>query len=150
MDDYVLSKPNMYFDDLKIFSESVKKSYPALQSTKACMEDLDMEWNAKKCAVMNVKRDVLDEESHVKFNDSTLLRSVWEKRMFKFLGIQEHLDQDLITIRESETKEFLQRVWLLRSSPLSDALKVQASNTFVMAALAYFMITTDWAVHEYQ
>ena len=70
--------------------------------------------------------------------------------MFKFLGIQEHLDQDLITIRESETKEFLQRVWLLRSSPLSDALKVQASNTFVMAALAYFMITTDWAVHEYQ
>ena len=68
----------MFIDDLKMFSASDKKLYPALQSTQSCMEDLNMEWNAKKCAVMNVKRGVLDEESQVKLNDSTL-------------GIQEHI-----------------------------------------------------------
>ena len=109
-----------------------------------------MEWNAKKCAVMNVKRGVLDEESQVQLNDSTLVRSVTEERTYKCLGIQEHLGQDVITIRERVTKEFLQRVWSIWSSPLSDALKVQATNTFAMPALAYFMITTEWTVHEIQ
>ena len=93
-----------------------------------------MEWNAKKCAVINVKRGVLDKESHVKLNDSTLLRSVSEERTYKFLGIQEHLVQDAIKLRERATKEFLQRVWLIWSSSLSDALKVQATNTFAMPA----------------
>ena len=46
----------MFIDDLKMFSASDKKLYPALQSTQSCMKDLNMEWNAKKCAVMNVKR----------------------------------------------------------------------------------------------
>ena len=111
MDGYVLSKPIqvkithvMFIDDLKMFSASDKKLYPVLQSTQSCMEDLNMEWNAKKCAVMNVKRGVLDEESQVKLNDTTLVRSVTEKRTYKFLGIQEHLGQDVITIRERATK----------------------------------------------
>ena len=90
-----------------------------------------MEWNAKKCAVMNVKRGVLDEESHVKLNDSTLLRSVSEERTYKF---QERLGHDVIKNRERASKEFLRRVWLIWSSPLSDALKVQATNTFAMPA----------------
>ena len=95
MGGYVLSRPIqvkithdhvMFIDDLKMFSASDKKLYPALQSTQSCMEDLNMEWNAKKCAVMNVKRGVLDEKSQVKFNDSTLVHSVTQERTYKLIS----------------------------------------------------------------
>ena len=133
----------MFTDDLKMFSASDKKLYPALQSTKGCMADLNMEWGTGKCAVMNVKRGILDDESVAKLNDSTTIRSVDKNRPYKFLGIYEHLGQDEIRIREGASKEFLQRVWLIWSSP-------QATNTFAMSALSYFMTTTEWTIYEVQ
>ena len=81
MNGCVLSEPiqlkitqTMLIDDLKMFSASDKKLYPALQSTKGCMADLNMEWGTGKCAVMNVKRGILDDDSIAKLNDSTTIR----------------------------------------------------------------------------
>ena len=157
MNGYVLSKPiqlkitqTVFIDDRKMFPASDKKLYPALQSTNVCIAGLNMEWGIEKCAVMNVKRGILDDESVAKLNDSTTIRSVDNNRPYKFLGIYEHLGQDEIMIREGASKEFLQRVWLIWSSPLSDALKVQATNTFAMSALSYFMTTTEWIIYEVQ
>ena len=83
------------------------------------MEDLNMQWNAKKCAVMNVKRGNLDEQSQLKLNDSTLIDSVTANKPYKFLGIHEHLGQAKCTIYEKASKGFTQRVWLIcMASPL--------------------------------
>ena len=71
-----------------------------------------------------------------------------KNRPYKLLRIYEHLGQDEMMIREGAGKEFLQRVWLIWSSPLSDRLKVQATNTFAMSALSCFMTTTEWTVYE--
>ena len=102
-----------------------------------------------KCAIMNVKRGILHGEFVAKLNVSTTIRSVDKNRSYKFLGIYEHLGQDEM-IREGASKEFLQRVWLIWSSPLSDALKVQATNTFAMSVLSYFITTTEWTIYEVQ
>ena len=51
--------------------------------------------------------------------------------------------KDEIMIREGASKEFLQWVWLIWSSP-------QATNTFAMSALSYFMTTTEWTIYEVQ
>ena len=70
----------MFIDDLKMLPASDKKLYPALQSTKVCMTDLNMEWGTEKCTVMNVKKGILDDESVAKLNDSTTIRSVDKNR----------------------------------------------------------------------
>ena len=92
------------YGDLKIFSANDKKLYPALQCIQDYMKDLNMQWNAKKCAVMNVKRGNLDEQSQLKLNDSTLIDSVTANKPYKFLGIHEHLGQDKNTIYEKASK----------------------------------------------
>ena len=157
MEGYCISKPIaqkitqlMFIDDLKIFSANDKKLYPALQCIQDCMKDLNMQWNAKKCAVMNVKRGNLDKQSQLKLNYSTLIDSVTANKPYKFLGIHEHLGQDKCTIYEKASKEFMQRVWLIWASPLSDLYKVMATNTFAMSAISYFMTTTEWTIHQLQ
>ena len=59
---YKLSKPisvkvtdHLYIDDLKIFASSESKLNRVMESTKYAMEDVGLQWNSKKCAVVHVQ-----------------------------------------------------------------------------------------------
>ena len=58
---YRLSKPInvkvtdlLYIDDLKIFASSESKLNRVMESTKSAMENVGLQWNPKKCAVVHV------------------------------------------------------------------------------------------------
>ena len=60
---YKLSKPIsvkvtdlLYIDYLKIFASSESKLNRVMESTKNAMEDVGLQWNSKKCAVVHVQR----------------------------------------------------------------------------------------------
>ena len=60
---YRLSKPIdtkvtdlLYIDDLKIFAASESRLSCVIKSVKAVMEDVGLQWNPKKCAVVHFKR----------------------------------------------------------------------------------------------
>ena len=114
------------------------------------MEDLSMEWGAKKCAIMNAKRRKLEEQPDLHLSETTKIRAVSEDTPYKFLGIHEHICHDSKLIRNEVSKEFLQRMWLIWSSPMSEPLKIHATNTFAIPALTYYMCTTEWTVHDLQ
>ena len=44
----------LYIDDLKIFASSESKLNRVMESTKSAMENVGLQWNPKKCAVVNV------------------------------------------------------------------------------------------------
>ena len=48
----------LYIDDLKIFVSSESKLNRVMASTKSAMEDVRLQWNPKKCAVVHVRRRV--------------------------------------------------------------------------------------------
>jgi len=62
---YRLSKPVgskvtdlLYIDDLKVFAASQAKLERVLKVTKGAVEDIGLQWNPKKCRVLNVRGGV--------------------------------------------------------------------------------------------
>ena len=137
----------MFIDDLKIFAANEKKLHLILKLTQECMKDLNMEWGVKKCAIMNVKRGKLKEQSELKLNEDTTIRPVDKNSPYRFLGIYEYICHDSKLIRDHISKEFLQRIWLMWSSPMDEPLKIHATNTFAIPSLTYHMCTIPYLLY---
>ena len=48
----------LYIDDFKVFVASQAKLNIVLKMTKEAMQDIGLQWNPKKCNVLNVRRGV--------------------------------------------------------------------------------------------
>ena len=53
-------------------------------------------------------------------------------------------------VLENVAKEYLKRVAVIWSSPLSDYNKVLATNQFALPVMTYFMRTQVWPITELQ
>ena len=67
---YKLSKPIsarvtdlLYTDDLKVFAAHESKLNRVLELTQAAMEDIGLQWNPRKCAVVHIKRGVHSQQN---------------------------------------------------------------------------------------
>ena len=84
-----LSKPIevKVIDDLKVFAASESKLNRVLKETRGAIQDIGLHWNQKNCSVVNVKRgaQVLD-ESGMKMDETTTMKSLGEGKHYKFLG----------------------------------------------------------------
>ena len=61
-----------YIYDLKIFASSKSKLNRVMESTKSAMENVGLQWNPKKCAVVHVQRGVGGIHTHT--HDASGLR----------------------------------------------------------------------------
>ena len=77
------------------------------------MQDIGLHWNQKKCSVVHVKRgaQVLD-ESGMRMDETTIL------------GVLENVRQDERLALACAAKEYLRRISIIWSSPLSDCNRV--------------------------
>ena len=155
---YKLSKPIsfkvtdlLYIDDLKIFAASESKLNRVMNMVKTTMEDVGLAWNPKKCAVVHVRRGV-----HVSGNSGMILDelaripSLQDGKQYKFLGVLESVMQEDKLVLECTAKEYLQRMSVIWTSPLSDHNHVTASNQFALPVLGYLMWTQQWPVMDIQ
>ena len=71
-----------------------------------------------------------------------------EGRQYKFLGVLETLVQEEKMVFELAAKEYLRRLSVIWSSPLSDYNRVVASNQFALPVLGYLMWTQHWPVTD--
>ena len=67
---------------------------------------------------------------------------------YKFLGILETVRQEERMSLECAAKEFLRKMSIIWSNPLSDHNRVTASNQFALPVLGYLMWTQQWPVTE--
>jgi len=152
---YKLSKPIsarvtdlLYIDDLKVFAASESKLNRVLESTRAAMEDIGLQWNPRKCAVVHIRRGVHSQESFGRDIARERLPTLEEGRTYKFLGVLETIVQEEKMALEFAAKEYLRRLSVIWSSPLSDYNRVVASNQFALPVLGYLMWTQHWPVTD--
>ena len=84
-----LSKPIevKVIDDLKVFAASESKLNRVLKETRGAIQDIGLHWNQKNCSVVHVKRGALVlDESGMKMDETTNIKSLWEGKHYKFLG----------------------------------------------------------------
>ena len=98
---YRLSKPIgakitdlLYVDDLKVHTASEGKLERALRETRVTMEDIGLQSNERKCAVVHVKRGCLQESSDMRCGEQELVKSLKEDSQYKFLGVLENIRQE--------------------------------------------------------
>ena len=133
---YRLSKPIgvkvtclLYIDDVKVFASSESKLNGVLKETRRAMQDIGFHWNQKKCSVVHVKREaqVLD-ESGMRMDEKTTITALGEGKYHKFLGLLGNVQQDERLALACAAIEYLRRISILWSSPLSDCNRPCTGN----------------------
>ena len=154
---YRLSKPIsakitdlLYIDDLKIYAASEAKLEWIMKGVKNAMEDVGLQWNERKCAVVHVRRGRLQESEENRIVAGEAIASLREDAQYKFLGVLENVKQQDGLVLEQAEKEYLKRLSVVWSSPLSDYYKVLATNQFALSVMSYFMWTQVWPIAELQ
>ena len=67
-------------------------------------------------------------------------------QQYKFLGVLESLRQEERIVLRCAAREYLRRLSVIWSSPLSDYHRVIVSNQFALPAMSYFMWTQHWPI----
>ena len=157
---YKLSRPIgskitdlLYIDDLKIFAASQTKLATVMKSTQAAMKDMGLRWNSKKCSVLHVKRGVQQEDNDsIKLDKSFVIQSLKQESHYKFLGVLENIKQEDQLALECASKEYLKRLSVIWTCPLSDVNKLHrtAPNQYALPVLSYLMPTQRWPMSELQ
>ena len=122
----------LYIDDLKVFAASQAKLDRVLKTAKEAMEDVDLQWNPKKCNVLNVRRGVPVDVPEGFKSGEMVIGSLKGDAAYRFLGAPERLLQEEKLALQRTTKTYLQRLSVIWSSPLSYAKRVQASSQLAM------------------
>ena len=78
------------------------------------------------------------------------IKSLGEESTYKFLGVLENYKQDDKLVLENASKEYLRRLAIILSSPLSDHSKVTATNQYALPVLSYLMWTQTWPLAQLQ
>ena len=95
------------------------------------------------CNVLNVRRGVPVDVPEGFKSGETFINSLKEDTTYWFLAAPERLLQEEKLALQCATKTYLQRLSVIWSSPLSDTIRVQASNQLAMPVLLYLM----WSQH---
>ena len=124
---YRLSKPIsakitdlLYIDDLKIYAASEAKLEWIMKGVRNAMEDVGLQWSERKCAVVHVRRGRLQESEENRIGAGEAIASLREDAQYKFLGVLENVKQQDGLVLEQAEKEYLKRLSVVWSSPLSD------------------------------
>ncbi|XP_068726388.1 uncharacterized protein [Montipora capricornis] len=78
------------------------------------------------------------------------IKSLGEESTYKFLGVLENSKQEDKLVLENASKEYLRRLAIIWSSPLSDHSRVVATNQYALPVLSYLMWTQTWPLAQLQ
>ena len=83
-------------------------------------------------------------------DETARILSLEDGKQYKFLGVLESVMQEDKLVLECAAKEYLRRMSVIWTSPLSDHNRVTASNQFALPVLGYLMWTQQWPVMDIQ
>ena len=140
---------SFYMDDLKGYTKTLNEMIKMMSDIKKKMLDGGLDWNAKKCNVINIKRGKLDMSTEeIVLDDGTKVKCLKSEENYKFLGVPENLLHDVDDIVKKLKVTVQQRARVIWTSPLSDYNKVVATNTFALSSLEYFMWSEKFNLND--
>ena len=120
------------------------------KKVKEMYEYIGMPWGLEKCASLHVVRGKVSKSEDLPIGARDSVSVVEASDKYKFLGKYENFEQlDNFTFQQAE-EEYLRRLNVIWSSPLSVPRKLTACIVFAMPALEYFMGTSDWLIADIQ
>ena len=140
----------LFVDDLKLYAKSENKISVVTKKVKEMYEDIGISWGLEKCASLHVVRGKVSKSEDLPIGAKDSISVMEASNKYKFLRKYENFEQlDKFTFQQAE-EEYLRRLNVIWSSPLSVPRKLTACIVFAMPALEYFMGTSDWLIADIQ
>ena len=133
-----------------MYASSESNLERTMRTVKGGMDCIGLKWNEKKCAVVRVKRGYVKQTENMEINELKSIKSLGEESSYKFLGVLENSKQEDKLVLENASKEYLRRLAIFWSSPLSDHSKVVATSQYALPVLSYLMWTQTWPLAQLQ
>ena len=114
------------------------------------MDCIGLRWNEEKCAVVHVRRGCVKQTENMEIDELKSIKSLGEEITYKFLGVLENSKQEDKLVLENASKEYLPRLAIIWSNPLSDHSRVVATNQYTLLVLSYLMWTQTWLLAQLQ
>ena len=81
---------------------------------------------------MHVKRGCVKQTENMEIDELKSIKSLGEESTYKFLGVLENSKQEDKLVLENASKDYLRRLAIIWSSPLSDHSRVVATNQYAL------------------
>ena len=123
-------------DDLKLFVKSKNQIDSLVQTVHVFHEDIGMQFEIKKCAVLIMEREKVIRADGIRLPDGQHMKDI-DEAGYTYLGI---LETDKIKekeMKEKFSKEYLRRLRLILRSKLNGRNKIMAVNTWMVSVMRY-------------
>ena len=120
-------------DDLKLYSRSEKGLDSLVQAVRVFSEDIGMEFDIEKCAMLVMEKGKIVKLVGIELPDGKVIKSLQEGKNYKYLGI---LDAEKF-LEEEMKKEYIRRLRKVLKSKLNGGNLVRGVNTWAVTLLRY-------------
>ena len=107
-----------------MYASSENNLERVMRTVKGGMDCIGLRWNEKRCGVVHVKRGCVKQTENIEIDELKSIKSLGEEITYKFLGVLENSKQEDKLVLENASKEYLRRLAIIWSSPLSDHSRV--------------------------
>jgi RNA-splicing ligase RtcB len=134
-----------YMDDLKTFAANREQQRSQLETVKRFSDDICMEFGVDKCAVVHVQKGEVQEPEQVTLMCGTAIQALGKEDAYKYLGIHQLLDTDVIETRKAVQKKVVERVTKLCKAMLTGKNLIKAINTWAVPVAVYTFGVLNWS-----
>ena len=96
-------------DDIKLFAKKERELETLIQTVRIYSPRIRMEFGIKKFTTLVRKYGKLDMTEGIELPNQEKIRTLWEKKTYKYLGILEAVIIKQVEMKESILKEYLKR-----------------------------------------
>ena len=97
-----------------------------------------------------MKRGCVKQTENMEIDELNSIKSVGKESTYKFLSVLENPKQEDRLVLENASKEYLRRLAIIWSSPLSDHSNTLATSQYALPVLSYLMWTQTWPLAQLQ
>ena len=122
-------------------------------TVKGMLEDIGLSWGLQKCAAVDIKKGKIMPSSELPLTSGDNISVLGEDDYYKFLRKFETSVQFERKVLELAREEFVRRLRIIWSSPLTVSRKVKATKCFAILVLQYYyyhMWSSDWPISSLQ
>ena len=127
----------MYIDDIKLFAKNEKELETLIYAVRIYSQDIEMEFGIEKCAMLVMKSDKRYLTDEMELPNQDKVRTLGEKKTYKYLAILEAVTIKQLEIKEKFKKEYLRRTRKILETKLCCRNLIEEINTWPVSLVRY-------------
>ena len=133
----------LFMDDLKLFGGSRQEIQKLCDIVFKFSNDIGMEFGMKKCAVLEMRKGVLEKCDGIVLPNGEVIQEV-EEDGYRYLGVLEGAGIMVKEMKEIVRKEYLRRVKQVAKSRLYARSLISSINSWAVSVIRYTAGILDW------